>query len=37
MHVGKSRIFGIVRGEQEYEIFRLLERGKQKVKIGGMR
>lgn len=38
MHVGKSRRFGMVRGEQGYEIFRSLERGKQKIKVlGGMR
>lgn len=32
MHVGKSRRFGMVRGEQGYEIFRLLERGEAKSK-----
>jgi len=31
--VGKSRRFVVVRGEQGYAIFRLLERGEQKVKV----
>lgn len=39
MNVGRSRGFGVIRGEQGHEIFRLLQEGEKQIvtMVGGMR